>query len=117
MSTKRRMHCFSLSSAAFLPTALTCTTVNCARFSSWITSALSLRMSQTHMNSASRQRWKNCSRMWQTRAMADLPRGTWQFSMSQKTPMGRGEDHSSIGAFLFCITNDDFLGQAVTLAA
>ena len=59
-----------------------------ARMSSCMTSLFSLWISQTHMNSTSLWLLKNWSRILCTKLRADFPRGTLQFSMSQKTPMG-----------------------------
>lgn len=56
--------------------------------SSWMTALLSLLISQTQMNSASRWPWKKRLRIRWTTAPAERPLGTLQFSMSQKTPTG-----------------------------
>lgn len=56
--------------------------------SSSMTALLSLLMSHTQMNSASRWPWKKRLRIRWTTAPAERPLGTLQFSMSQKTPTG-----------------------------
>lgn len=56
--------------------------------SSWMTNLLSLLISHTQMNSASRWPWKNRLRIRSTTAAAERPLGTLQFSMSQNTPTG-----------------------------
>lgn len=113
VSAKRRRLWRSLSSAAFLAVALMCATVTCQNhytriqirniqhcfilvkaigtwqlLSSWMTALLSLLMSQTQINSASRWPWKKRLRIRSTTTAAERPLGTLQFSMSQKTPTG-----------------------------
>lgn len=102
--------CRSFSSAAFLHIDATCTRSIWAAFNSWIicnkqqilssativgyalclklTWLCSLVTSHTTTNSSSLNPWKNCSRISCTTVRAETPLGTWQFSMSQKTPIG-----------------------------
>lgn len=68
-----------------------------ASFNSCIMSLFWWLVSHTHMKSASLQPLKNKLRIFCTRPSADLWKGTVQFSMSQKTPIGTGAEQDADG--------------------